>query len=559
MALLTGTHEPSTTADDDLTTTAPPAKPAKRWRTVLRWTLTAAALALVYLALLLPNREYLLTPKAFARIPVEAVVGAAVLLVLPGRLRRIVATLVGVALGVLTVIKVLDMGFFATLSRPFNVIFDWSFLGNGYDFVVGSYGKPAGIGAAVGAIVLLIAVLTLMTLAVRRLASALANAEPHATKAVAAFTVIWFVCAGFGYSVPGLPQTSYTTSLFGYNMFRKVPASLLDHKKFTQELAVDKFRNTPSDQLLSGLRGKDVVFTFIESYGRSAVEDSTYAPQVDAVLDEGTERLKAAGLTTRSGWLTSPTTGGGSWLAHSTLYSGLWINNEARYRTLVKSDRMTLTSAFKKSDWRSVGVMPGLTGYWPEGKFFGYDKIYDSRNLGFQGPKYSWSAIPDQFLLSKLQRSELSKAGDAPVVAEVETTSSHAPWSYVPKLADWDEVGDGKATAGERPSFAQKSAGEVRTGYRETIEYSLRTLTSYAEKYLGDDQVLVFLGDHQPVPLVTGPNASWDVPITIVAKDPKVADRIASWGWTDGIKPAGDAPVWKMDAFRDKFLTAFSG
>lgn len=556
MALLTGTREPSSTASDgDPTTSAPPPRPAGKWRTARRWALTLAALALVYLALQFPNREYMLTPKTFLRIPVELVVGAAVLLVLPGRLRRIVATLAGLLLGVLTFIKVLDMGFFLTLSRPFNVIFDWSFLGNAYDFVEGSYGKAAAVGASIGAALLLVGVLTVIVLAVRRVSTGLVDAQPHATKAVAALTVIWFVCAGFGYAVPGLPQTSYTTSLFGYNMFRKVPHALADHKQFQKELAVDKFRDQP--RLLSGLQGKDVVFTFIESYGRSAVEDPTYAPQVDAILNQGSDRLKAAGLTARSGWLTSPTTGGGSWLAHSTLYSGLWIDNEARYRSLVKSDRMTLTSAFKKSDWRSVGMMPGLTGYWPEGKFFGYDKIYDARNLGFQGPKYSWSAIPDQYLLSKLQRSELSKAGDTPVVAEVETTSSHAPWSYVPKLADWDEVGDGKATAGERPNYAQKNADGVRNGYRETIEYSLRTLTSYAEKYVGDDQVLVFLGDHQPVPLVTGPNASWDVPITIVAKDPKVLDRINSWGWTDGIKPAKDAPVWKMDAFRDKFLTAY--
>jgi len=220
---------------------------------------------------------------------------------------------------------------------------------------------------------------------------------------------------------------------------------------------------------------------------------------------------------------------------------------------------MTLTGAFQKADWRSVGIMPGLTGYWPEGDFFGFDKIYDSRNLGFQGPKYQWSSIPDQYILSKLQRAELSKPGDQPVVAEVEGTSSHAPWNYVPKLADWDQVGDGKATAGPRPSYSQKSPGHVRSQYRKTIEYSLSSVISYAEKYATDDTVLVFLGDHQPIPLITGQNASWDVPVTIVAKDPKVLERVSSWGWHDGLNPRPDAPVWRMDAFRDKFLTAFSG
>jgi hypothetical protein len=69
--------------------------------------------------------------------------------------------------------------------------------------------------------------------------------------------------------------------------------------------------------------------------------------------------------------------------------------------------------------------------------------------------------------------------------------------------------------------------------------------------------VLVFLGDHQPAPLVTGQDPDRDVPITIVAHDPKVLDQISSWGWQDGLRPGPKAPVWRMNAFRDRFLTAF--
>jgi hypothetical protein len=42
-----------------------------------------------------------------------------------------------------------------------------------------------------------------------------------------------------------------------------------------------------------------------------------------------------------------------------------------------------------------------------------------------------------------------------------------------------------------------------------------------------------------------------------VAKDPKVLDRVATWGWPTGMRPAADAPVWPMDAFRDRVFTAF--
>ena len=82
-------------------------------------------------------------------------------------------------------------------------------------------------------------------------------------------------------------------------------------------------------------------------------------------------------------------------------------------------------------------------------------------------------------------------------------------------------------------------------------------LISYVQTYGDDGLVMVFLGDHQPAPVITGENASRDVPITIVARDPAVLERISGWGWQDGLRPDPQAPVWKMDAFRDRFLTAF--
>ena len=48
------------------------------------------------------------------------------------------------------------------------------------------------------------------------------------------------------------------------------------------------------------------------------------------------------------------------------------------------------------------------------------------------------------------------------------------------------------------------------------------------------------------------------MPISVIARDPAVVDRIAGWGWQHGLRPAPDAPVWPMDAFRDRFLEAFS-
>ncbi|MGH3446787.1 MAG: hypothetical protein ACRDQA_15665 [Nocardioidaceae bacterium] len=48
-----------------------------------------------------------------------------------------------------------------------------------------------------------------------------------------------------------------------------------------------------------------------------------------------------------------------------------------------------------------------------------------------------------------------------------------------------------------------------------------------------------------------------DVPITIIAHDPSVMRRISGWEWQEGMNPGPDAPVWPMDTFRNRFLTAF--
>jgi hypothetical protein len=47
------------------------------------------------------------------------------------------------------------------------------------------------------------------------------------------------------------------------------------------------------------------------------------------------------------------------------------------------------------------------------------------------------------------------------------------------------------------------------------------------------------------------------VPVSIIARDPAVIRRIGPWGWARGMRPARGGPVWRMSAFRNRFLAAF--
>jgi hypothetical protein len=67
--------------------------------------------------------------------------------------------------------------------------------------------------------------------------------------------------------------------------------------------------------------------------------------------------------------------------------------------------------------------------------------------------------------------------------------------------------------------------------------------------------VLIVLGDHQPARVIDHP--SHNVPISIVAHDPRVISRLTNWGWPNGMLPDSTAPVWLMSAFRNRFLDAF--
>ncbi|MEQ4304081.1 sulfatase [Plantactinospora sp. B6F1] len=549
-----GTAAPG--ARDDAS--AAPARPGGRARTVAAGLASGLALLLVVFAMLAPNQLTLFTPAAFLRLPLEALLVVSLVLLLPARGRRMVAVPVGVALGLLAIVKVIDLGFFAVLARPFNPVFDWISFEAGTDYVAESYGQFGAVVAVVAAGLLAVGLLVLMTWAVLRLTRLVVRNRRAATHIVSALGATCVVGAVLGVQI--IPDVPIST--LSYDRALQVRAALRDQKVFAAEARVDAFGDTPGDQLLTALRGKDVVLAFVESYGRSAIEDPALAPGVGATLDTGYTRLRAAGYAARSGWLTSPTYGGGSWLAHGTLLSGLWINNQQRYTHLVASDRMTLNRAFQRAEWRTVGVMPGITQAWPEGKFFGYDEVHASKELGYRGPQFSWAQMPDQYTLSVFEQREHADPDHPPVMATIPLVSSHAPWAPLPELIGWDELGDGSifgpmAEAGESPEDVWRDTGKVRTQYGRAVEYSLNTIVSYLERYGDDEIVFVYLGDHQPAPMVTGENASHDVPITIVAKDPAVLDRISGWNWQEGLKPGPDAPVWPMSDFRDRFLTAF--
>jgi hypothetical protein len=241
----------------------------------------------------------------------------------------------------------------------------------------------------------------------------------------------------------------------------------------------------------------------------------------------------------------------------------VWIDSQRRYDQLVQTKRFTLSQAFKRAGWRAIDDIPSNDRRWTVGStFYRYDKVHDSRDVGYRGPRFGYPTMPDQYVLAALERLELANRHRRPLFSEVDLVSSHIPWTRIPKMIPWSEVGDGSvyrripAQVASRGSlFGNPDA--VRAAYGHSIEYTMSAIFSFVQHYGRKNLVLIVLGDHQPATIITGQDASHDVPVSLIAHDPKVLDRIAGWGWQDGMRPSPQAPVWRMSAFRGRFLTAF--
>jgi phosphatidylglycerophosphate synthase len=277
---------------------------------------TVLAGLLLFLALLAPAEAAEVHPAAFLRLPVEALVGIVVVLLVPRTALRPVALAGGLALGLLTVAKVANAGFMLALARPVHPLTDWALLDDAVGFLRSSIGPVPTVMAVIAAVLALAAAVVLIALAALRLARVVDDRRRAATRAVAVLAPVWIACALLGaHLVPGIPIASGSTATLAYQLGAQARADARDRTAFAAQVGAGASRDAAATADLAGLRGKDVVLVFLESYGRSAVEDPTFAPQIDAVLDQGTRRLAASGFAARSGYLTSSTSGGGSWLA----------------------------------------------------------------------------------------------------------------------------------------------------------------------------------------------------------------------------------------------------
>jgi phosphatidylglycerophosphate synthase len=529
--------------------------------------ISVATLAVVFLwfALVAPDRTWQFSVGAFVRVPIELLVLVAVALVLPPWPRRIVATVAGLLIGLLSAVKFLNIAYYEEVDRPFNLVSDWVGIGQAQGVVRDAIGNALTNVVLVGVVIGLVLILGVIIAATLHVTAVAARHRRGTVRGVAALTAICAVSAGLTLQlIPGSSVASASATGLAAQTVRATSAAINDPRRFEHATrAPDPESTVPTSNLLTGLRGKDVIVAFVESYGQVAVQGSTFSPAIDSVLHQQNGMLTSAGWSTQSAWLTSPTFGGISWLAHSTLESGLWVDSNQRYNELLDSQRFTLSDAFKRAGWHTVADDPSDNTTWKPGTtFYHYDQLFNSLNVGYKGPRYSYSTMPDQYTLSEFQRNELTP-GHKPVMAEIDLTSSHIPWAPLPTMVPWNKLGNGSIfypehAKAETATQVWRSNNTVKQFYGQSIQYSMTALTSWVTELNDPNLVLIVLGDHQPHTSVSGPGATHDVPISIITRAPSVLKQMSSWHWQNGLLPAPSAPLEPMDAFRNQLLNTFN-
>jgi hypothetical protein len=316
----------------------------------------------------------------------------------------------------------------------------------------------------------------------------------------------------------------------------------------------------PMRSSFSRVSNSDVFLIFIESYGAVSWE----RPELAQALARSRGRLDAdireTGRSVVSALVESTTFGGESWLAHLSLLSGTEVRDQRTNVRLMAQDRDTLVKAFGRHGYRTVAIMPGLLRSWPEGAFYGFEEIYDLSRLDYRGPPFGWWNINDQFALARVDALEVDRRPRRPLFVFFPTITTHAPFTPAPPYqTDWarvlttnpyDQVDLDRAWS-EQPDWLN-----LGPSYVQSLIYTHATLGGYLRLRADRDFVVILIGDHQPPSLVSGPAASWNVPVHVITGRTALVDRLRQHGFREGLAPPHLAAV-RMDTLLPVLLDAF--
>ena len=518
----------------------------------------------LHLVLVQPNHPAALGWDALLLFPLELpVILLALVALRPGRLEKAIRAILVSVLLLIAVLKTADFGMFTALTRGFNPIADLPLIEAGLRLATGAVGPFLTVAGVIAALVVLVGVAIALWWATGAWARVSVGRVPNRVALVTAILFGGLASAEIGqamgrWTLPTPVPGAAFTARVAVERTLMVRDTLANLRQFAEAAAQDRFADRTG--LLNEI-DRDVLVVFVESYGRASLDTPLYAATHRATLQAAEARLEALGLAMRSGILAAPTRGGQSWLSHATFANGLWVADQTSYGAVLASGRRTLFHMAQASGFHTAAVMPQITLDWPESDLMGFETVLAAKDLGYEGLPFNWVTMPDQFTFAAMDRALRSGPDDRHRFIQIALGSSHAPWLPVPELVDWDAIGNGgifnpMAAAGDPPDVVWRDQDRVRDQYRKAIDYALNVVFDYAARQADAPPLIFVLGDHQAASFVALDERP-DVPMHVIGPD-HLVERVAEWGWTDGLIPDTGATPSPMNAMRDLILETFS-
>lgn len=321
-------------------------------------------------------------------------------------------------------------------------------------------------------------------------------------------------------------------------------------------------RDAPVD--LRGLEGVDVHVVFVESYGRVALRHPRIGAHLRTLYAELGEQLNASGLAVASGACAPAVRGGGSSLAHAEFLVGIPVPDYATAERALRSTLPSIPKRFAEAGYETVSVMPAMDRpYEPLGAFYGYARQLTQVELAYDGFRYHFGRMPDQYAMHHLLRHVIAPA-TGPIFSCFVSVTSHLPCTHIPPyIADWNI----DATTFRRvpeTSFDTSwlnvhSSPEAVPAFEAALAYSMRCVVGFASRLERPSLVLV-LGDHQP-PIkrqLVPDDDSGDVVLHVVTNRPALLESLSSLELVPGLDVPGDFDAFESATFAAAFLRAFS-
>jgi len=317
-----------------------------------------------------------------------------------------------------------------------------------------------------------------------------------------------------------------------------------------------------------GIGDRNIHLAVVESYGMTVYTNEHHFGRLEEFYRQQERLFEEAGYSVYSFGYESTTYGGTSWLADATILTGLDIHTQAIYDRIVKSGTPNLLHLLEDRGYTTILSAPGSKFMTPEYTgFYSYSHYFLYDDFEYIGPFFTFGRLPDQYQLFYIY-SQIRNGGEPvysdPYFVEYILCSSHVPWNFIPPyIESWKGFNNGRIYFDQSKNTwyhnSWAAGSELFEGYAHSIRYSLESVFGYARTYLDEDDILIVIGDHQPKYPVSEREATFGVPVHVIAKERGVILPFIRFGYREGLLVPVDIELPGLERFLGHFLDIAEG